>query len=429
VRILVTGGYGLIGLAVVRALLARSVEVRGAGRRPELGAAQAPGAHWVQLDIARPDQRLDAALEAVDAVVNAAGALQDGGGDDLAGVHDTGVGALLDACRRAGVQRFVQISASGAAPDASTHFFRTKAAGDARVRESGIAYAILRPGLVLGPETHGGSTLLRTLAGLPFLQPVAHADAPIHLVALDDVAREAARFAIGERAMDVELDLAAPKPVSLGALIAGLRRRQGRSAARIIPLPPVFAALAGAAGDAAVALGWKSPLRSTAMRVMAEGVPADPSAHTALGYGPLKTTDQVLDTIAGMKQERMYARALPLRVLAVATLSVFWIVSGGVGLAQIEAAMGLLTNAGMDENPARAFVVSGSLIDLALGLGVLVRRTHTAALLGMIAVTLGYLAAASFIVPALWLDPMGPLVKTIPAMTLALVALSLREPR
>jgi len=116
-------------------------------------------------------------------------------------------------------------------------------------------------------------------------------------------------------------------------------------------------------------------------------------------------------------------------VLAVATLSVFWIVSGGVGLAQIEAAMGLLTNAGMDENPARAFVVSGSLIDLALGLGVLVRRTHTAALLGMIAVTLGYLAAASFIVPALWLDPMGPLVKTIPAMTLALVALSLREPR
>ncbi|MEQ8432595.1 MAG: SDR family oxidoreductase [Oceanicaulis sp.] len=428
-RILVTGGYGLIGLAVVRALLAQGVEVRGAGRRPELGAAQAPGAHWVQIDLARPDQRLDAALEGVDAVVNAAGALQDGGGDDLARVHDTGVGALLDACRRAGVQRFVQISASGAAPGASTAFFRTKAAGDARVRESGLAYAVLRPGLVLGPETHGGSTLLRTLAGLPFLQPVAHADALIHPVALDDVAREAAGFATGERTMDVELDLASPKPVSLGALIAGLRRRQGRSPARILSLPPVFAVLAGVAGDATAALGWKSPLRSTAMRVMAEGVTADPSAHTALGYGPLKTTDQVLDTIAGMKQERIYARALPLRVLAVMTLSAFWIVSGAVGLAQIEAAMGLLTRAGMDERAAQAFVVSGCLIDLALGLGVLVRRTHTAALLGMIAVTLGYLAAASFVVPALWLDPLGPLVKTIPAMTLALAALSLREPR
>jgi uncharacterized protein YbjT (DUF2867 family) len=429
VRILVTGGYGLIGLAVVRALLAQGVEVRGAGRRPELGAAQAPGAHWVQIDLARTDKRLDAALEGVDAVVNAAGALQDGAGDDLAGVHDTGVGALLEACRRAGIQRFVQISAAGAAPDASTHFFRTKAAGDARVRESEIAYAILRPGLVLGPETHGGSTLLRTLAGLPLVQPVAHSKAPIHLVALDDVAREAARFAIGERALDVELDLAAPKPVSLGALIAGLRRRQGRGQARIIPLPPVFAALAGVAGDAAAALGWKSPLRSTAMRVMAEGVGADPAAHTALGYGPLKTTEQVLDTLAGMKQERLYARALPLRVMAVATLSAFWLVSGGVGLAQIGAAMGLLTSAGMDESAARAFVVSGSLMDLALGLGVLVRRTHMAALLGMIAVTLGYLGAASFVVPALWLDPLGPLVKTIPALTLALVALSFRETR
>ncbi|MGJ3230641.1 MAG: SDR family oxidoreductase [Oceanicaulis sp.] len=428
-RILVVGGYGLIGLAVVRALLARGAQVRGAGRTPGVGERRGPGADWIGLASARPGPPFEAALEDVDAVVNAAGALQDGAGDDLEAVHHAGLAALISACRRKGVTRFVQISAAGAAPDAETAFLRTKAAGDARLRDSGLDYAVLRPGLVLGPESHGGSTLLRTLAGLPLLQPLAHAGAPIHTVSLDDVAQETARFALGERPMAVTLDLAAPQPVTLARLVTALRARLGFGAARIIALPPVFAAIAGALGDAAAALGWKSPLRSTAMRVMAAGVVADPSTHTALGYGPLKGLEATLDQLGGIKQERFYARALPLRVLVTLTLAGFWIASGVIGLVRLDAAAGLLTEAGLADAAARAFVLAGSLADIALGLGVLVRRTHALALWGMIALTLGYLGAASLVVPGLWLDPLGPLVKTVPAMTLALVALALREPR
>ncbi|MEQ8403537.1 MAG: SDR family oxidoreductase [Oceanicaulis sp.] len=428
-RILVVGGYGLVGLAIVRALLARGAQVRGAGRTPAHGARVEPRAQWAALDLARPDKRFDAALEGVDAVINAAGALQDGAGDDLSAVHETGLAALLDACRRHGVTRFVQISAAGAEPDADSAFLRTKAAGDARVRESGLDYAILRPGLVLGPESHGGSTLLRTLAALPVVQPLAHAQAQVHTVALDDVAGEAARFALGERPMEVTLDLAAPRPVTLARLVTKLRAQLGFAPARIVTAPPAFAAIAGAFGDAAAALGWRSPLRSTAMTVMARGVIADPGPHTALGYGPLKGLDATLDTFAGAKQERLYARALPLRVLTTLTLAAFWIASGVIGLVRLDEAAGLLTAAGLGEAIARAFVLAGSVTDIALGLAVLVRRTHALALWGMIAVTLGYLGAASLVVPALWLDPLEPLVKTIPAMTLALAALALREPR
>nr|WP_271952296.1 DoxX-like family protein [Ruegeria faecimaris] len=40
-----------------------------------------------------------------------------------------------------------------------------------------------------------------------------------------------------------------------------------------------------------------------------------------------------------------------------------------------------------------------------------------------------YLLAASFMVPALWLDPLGPLVKVMPAIMLSLVALPMVKSR
>jgi hypothetical protein len=47
----------------------------------------------------------------------------------------------------------------------------------------------------------------------------------------------------------------------------------------------------------------------------------------------------------------------------------------------------------------------------------------------MIVVTLAYLAGATLWRPDLWLDPMGPLVKSLPAALLALCALALQDER
>ena len=59
-----------------------------------------------------------------------------------------------------------------------------------------------------------------------------------------------------------------------------------------------------------------------------------------------------------------------------------------------------------------------------LGLAVVWRASVAWAAKGMIAVTLLYLLAATMVAPDLWLDPLGPLVKAIPAMVLALVVLA-----
>ena len=59
----------------------------------------------------------------------------------------------------------------------------------------------------------------------------------------------------------------------------------------------------------------------------------------------------------------------------------------------------------------------------------LVRATHKAAALGMIGVTVGYLAAGTLLAPLLWVDPLGPFIKTLPGAVLALVALAVAEER
>ena len=79
-------------------------------------------------------------------------------------------------------------------------------------------------------------------------------------------------------------------------------------------------------------------------------------------------------------------------------------------------------------NPA-LFVIAGAIIDVALGVGLLWRPSSRVAAWGMMAVTMAYLVAGTIFTPHLWADPLGPLVKPIPAALLALVCVALLEER
>ena len=104
----------------------------GLGRSEVLGKRLLPTIDWVSADISELTQAEQwvPLTENVDVVVNAAGALQDGSKDRLSAVHGAAIVALISACERSGVSRFVQISAPGVAPNATTEFLRTKAIAD-----------------------------------------------------------------------------------------------------------------------------------------------------------------------------------------------------------------------------------------------------------------------------------------------------------
>ena len=428
-RVLVLGGYGLIGAAITRRLLAAGYVVTGFGRSLEAGRRTAPGAEWIRGDLARMTRPADwtPALEGVDVVVNAAGALQDGPRDDLGRSQRDAVIALIEAAETAGVSRFVQISAPGVEVGASTAFYRTKAAADARLAASRLRWTILRPGLVLGADSYGGSRLLRMIAAVPVVQPLALAEAEVRAVALDDVA-EAALTAI-RAGVDGDFDLVEENPHSLGELVAAVRRWLGFAPARATLRAPRWAtALVGFGADALGRLGWRSPLRSTALRVLAEGVDGDPAPWRAATGMRLRSAEEALAARPATYQDRVAARASLAFPFLLATLSLFWIASGVIGAWRAEAATAVLAGA-LPETAALAAVWGGAAADILIGAALLVRRRLRAALLASIAVAVGYLLGGALLTPWLWADPLGPMVKVFPAIALAVALLALEQER
>lgn len=427
-RVLVVGASGLIGAHVVARLLATGFQVTGVARDVTPARRRVPDVAWRSLDMASAgvDAWLEA-LEGVEAVVNCAGALQDNPVDDLAGVHVRGLARLTGACEAAGVRRFVQISAS-TIDRGSDAFSATKQAGDAALAQINLDWLILRPGLVLAPAVHGGSALLRGLAGFPGLVPAVHPEALIRLVSVEDLAEAVVRGLAAGAPSRVTLDLVSAEAVTLGALLIRLRAWLGFAPAPLLVAPPAVARLVARVADAAAWLGWRSPMRSTALGQLAGGVDGRPGDAAALGLD-LRSLDRILAGRPSSAQDRLHARGYLLKPLVLTGLSLFWLVSGLIGLVSAAQATAVLTVAGVSPDLARGFVLGGVGVDLALAVLVLVRRTSRWALAGMIVVTLAYLAGATFWRPDLWLDPMGPLVKSLPAALLALAALALGDER
>jgi uncharacterized protein YbjT (DUF2867 family) len=428
-RILVVGAYGLIGSYVTARLLAEGCEVTGVGREVSSARRRFPQVRWVQADL----RRMDAAswapmLDGVEAVVNCAGALQDSPRDDLLAVHAKATAALAEACAAAGVGRFVQISAVGV-ERGRTAFERTKLAADEALKASGLEWVILRPGLVLAPAAYGGSGLLRGLAALPIAMPAANPDAVVQVVSVEDVAEAVAQSVMPGAPARYVCDLAAAETTRLRDVLSALRAWLGLRSAPVWPVPGLVARAAGMTADGLAWLGWRGPMRTAALRQLEAGVTGGAQdAENRLGLS-VKGLDAILAGWPAGVQERWYARLYFLKPAAPAVLAAFWAVSGLVGLTEGAAAARLLIDAGFVGGAARTAVLAGSLVDLGLAALVCARPTARLALRGMILVTVAYLAAATFWLPQLWADPLGPLVKSIPAALLAALALAMMDER
>jgi uncharacterized protein YbjT (DUF2867 family) len=429
-RVLVLGAYGFIGAEVVRALQAADCAVTGLGRNPEQAARVLPGLPFVSADLRQLTQVGDwgALLHDVDVVVNCAGVLQDMAPGELEAVHHTAIAALAQASMARDIA-VVQISAVGAGPQASTEFMRSKGRGDAALRGSGVRAYVLRPGLVIGQGAFGGTLLLRMLAAVPLVQPVALSQALIQSVNMQDVAAAVVQAVQGSLPTG-RYDLVEDQPHTLEALLVTKRSWLGFADAKtVLHLPQALLPLVAACADGLGRLGWRSPLRSTAIAAIRDGVRGDPAPYRAATGQSLAALPETLASLPVGREQRLDARMALLMPLTVAMLSLFWLASGGIGLWQVDAAAGLLQEAGWSAPAATASVVFWSGVDIALGLAILWRRWAERACLGMVLVSLIYLGAASLVTPALWADPLGPLVKVLPGALLALLCCSLLEER
>lgn len=430
-RVLVTGATGFIGSALVARLATAGHSIVAVSRGARTLRDRPGVALAIALDMsdALKPEMWAPYLSDVDAVVNCVGLLQNAPGESVEDAHARGPGALFEACERAGVRRVIHISAMGVDRLQPSDFSRTKLAGEAELTKRDLDWVILRPSVVFGRTAYGGSALVRGLAALPWL-PVMPKSGDLQVVQLDDVVRTIEFFLQPTAPSRIAVDVAGPERLSFTDVVLAYRRWLGWRRPRIFHVPEWLAALAYRAGDVAGALGWPTPIRSTARLEVARGAAADNSEwRRVTGIEPRSLSAALAAEPAGV-QERWFARLYFLKPLAFAVFSLFWIATGILSLtAGWEIGKGLMLLGGLGDPWASLVVIAGALADICIGLAIAWRRTARWGLWAGVAISLVYALIGTILLPELWREPLGPLLKIWPIIAFNLLLLAILEDR
>lgn len=427
-KILVIGATGLVGSAVCAGLATGGHNVISAvrpGKQPDGGLGT-----WVEVDIAKAVEPSDwlPHLEGIDAVVNCAGALQEGMRHNMTAVHAQGPRALFSACEQSGVRRIIHFSAIGVDRQQPSAFSRTKLSGDMALMETNLDWVILRPAVILGDAAFGSSALFRGLAALPVL-PEMPSTGKLQVVQLENVTETVLRLVDKADPSKLSLEIVGPQPLDFDEIVARYRRWLGWSPAKRYLLPRPLASLLYRLGDIAGLLGWRPPVRSTAAREIVRGAVGDPTDWTAAtGIRPLSLDDALARRPVSV-QERWFAKLYFLKPVIFLLLPLFWIATGIISLTSgFEEGVELMLAGGAGWLAAPS-VVAGALADIVVGCAIALRRTARWGLYAAVLLSLFYAAAGTAILPELWNEPLGPLTKIWPILVLHLVALAILEER
>ena len=168
--ILVTGGTGFIGRALIRHLVEAGYQVRTL-IRPSQSSPRLPRGVPVEVAVAalNDERSLRAALVGVDTIYHLASVERSGVEADLLEVDVRGTQSVLNAARDAGIDRFFYLSHIGAERASAYPIFKAKAIAEEYIRRSGLDATILRSAIVYGRNDGFTTGMAQLLYGLPFV--------------------------------------------------------------------------------------------------------------------------------------------------------------------------------------------------------------------------------------------------------------------
>jgi NADH dehydrogenase len=248
----VFGGSGFIGAQVVRALAKKGLRVRAAVRNPGRGYRLRMLGDVGQIEVVQANIRvpssIDRALDGAEACVNLVGVLHERGRQKFQSVHGMGARNIAEAAAKAGLARFIQVSAIGADARSPSKYARTKAAGEAAVKELFPGATILRPSIVFGPEDDFFNRFGSMAVHSPVLPLIGGGVTRLQPVFVGDVAAAVASCLVNPATAGKVYELGGPAVFTFKQLMRLTAVETGRSPI-LLPIPFDIAALIGLAGD------------------------------------------------------------------------------------------------------------------------------------------------------------------------------------
>ncbi|HEY7066131.1 MAG TPA: NAD(P)H-binding protein [Chloroflexota bacterium] len=290
-RVAVAGGSGFVGRHVVAALLAAGHDVRVLARGTR---AAPPGADAMTCDVAAGPLP-PGALADCQAVVNLVGIKREEGAQTFELAHVAATRYLRDAAEQADARRFVQVSVVASRPDPRLPYHDTKWRAEELVRASGLAWTILRPGVICGRGDDLLTHLVQMIRFAPVFPVVGDGRAPLQPVDVQTVAAAVVAALGREQAVGQSYVLVGPAPLPLRAVVRTVARGLGLPL-WIVPVPVAVQRVAVRLMNAVTPRPLATPAQ---LQMLVDGLAGNPEpAKTELGVESPPFTEAVVGELA-----------------------------------------------------------------------------------------------------------------------------------
>jgi uncharacterized protein YbjT (DUF2867 family) len=273
-KVFLTGATGFVGGHLLRRLISDGHTVRALVRAGGAKPASSPGVETVAGDVVE-NVGLDEGMKGCDAVVHLVGIIAETRGATFERVHHLGTRNVVEAAKRNGIRRFIQMSALGARADGVAEYQVSKWKGEEAVRQSSIPFCILRPSLIFGPGDGFVTQMLDVMRKAVLVRPVPGSGRPkFRPILIDDVAECFSKALTTPAATGNTIDLGGSEELTLNEVLAEIASWAGiRKPVLHVPMPVMMMAAA-----VAQSVLPKPPVTLGQLKMLREGSTCDPGA-------------------------------------------------------------------------------------------------------------------------------------------------------
>ncbi len=243
--IFITGATGFVGRNLVEELLRRSFRLRCLVRDPDKASwLKGIGCELVKGDVTdaaslkralTPDVKRGAPSSAV---IHLVGILFEAEGAGFENVHVRGTRNVVEACKSAGVTRYLHISALGTRPGARSRYHKTKWEAEEIVRASGLAYTVFRPSVIFGKEDRFTNMFARAMRLSPVIIVPGDGKNRMQPVYVKDLAAAMSDSIENERAERKTFEIGGEETLTLDGIIDAIAKAARRRIVKVhAPMP------------------------------------------------------------------------------------------------------------------------------------------------------------------------------------------------
>jgi len=281
--LLLTGATGTVGSALLRRLVASGTPVRCLVRDPRRLGAERVRVQIALGDLADPPSFRNA-LRGIDTVVHLAGTIRDQPSGSIEELNGIATWRMVGAAERAGVERFVFMSAMGATTHSRTRLLRSKALAERIVLGSSLRAMVLAPSLIYAPGDRW-LTLLGRMSLLPAMPLPGRGAALYQPIWADDVADAVMAVLAGRGDDSPRHELAGPETLSHEQVVRLVLASYGRQR-RIVHVPTPVASRALRAAEAVLHSKAPATWDEAELLEVSATTPGGPAGARALGVTP-----------------------------------------------------------------------------------------------------------------------------------------------